>query len=247
MTYDLAEQFVHGLNLKSEKEWRIYCKAGMKPDSIPTTPARVYKSEGWVSMGKWLGTDYVSGSKRNYLNFTEAQKFVQKLNLKSETQWRLYSRSGNKPSNIPSKPDRYYKNEWVSWGNWLGTKSIANSKIRFVAVDDAKTIIRKFKISSFQEWKQLIKTKEFDSLNIPKNPPRSYTSDWKSWEDFFGSSYSPKQNIWPSYDELKKEVRKTKINSGEMYRKVKNKEWPTHPDRVYNEKWKGWADFLGKK
>ena len=33
-----ARAFVRGLGLKSEAEWRDYCKSGKKPDDIPANP-----------------------------------------------------------------------------------------------------------------------------------------------------------------------------------------------------------------
>ena len=34
--------------------------------------------------------------------------------------WRDYCASGNKPDNIPEHPDAVYKDEWISWCDWLG-------------------------------------------------------------------------------------------------------------------------------
>jgi hypothetical protein len=45
------------------------------------------------------------------------------LGLKNQKDWFEYCRSGKKPKNIPSNPQRTYKNRgWTSWSDWLGTK-----------------------------------------------------------------------------------------------------------------------------
>ena len=44
-----------------------------------------------------------------FLSFNEARKFIRTLNLKSKKEWIKYCNSGNKPNNIPSNPDVYYK------------------------------------------------------------------------------------------------------------------------------------------
>jgi predicted helicase len=247
LSYNEAQLFVQNLNLKSGKEWIAYCKSGLKPDNIPSSPSNVYKSAGWESMGEWLGHNYVSGKKRKYLSFEEAKKIVITLNLKSETEWRIFIKSGEKPTNIPSKPDRAFKDEWHSWGDWLGTKSVATYKVQFISFHEAKELIHQYNISSFQQWKDLIKSQDFNKLNIPKNPPRTYLNEWEGWEDFFGHSYSSKQNNWPSLNDAKILVKSLNIKSQSEYRKTKKNNLPSHPDRVYKSEWKGWADFLGKK
>ena len=245
LKYDDAKSFVHTLNLKSEKEWRIYAKSGKKPNNIPSSPAQTYKNNGWQSMGDWLGTNYVAGTKRNYLPFESARSIVRNLKLNGESDWRDYCKSGLKPANIPYKPSLTYSDNWVSWGDWLGTFSIANSKLHFISFEDARKIIHCQKIESFQQWKELIKKESFNSFKIPKNPPRSYEKDWKSWEDFFGETYSPKKKNWLKFNEAKSFVRKLKIQNQTQYKRFKNDSLPTHPDRVYKSEWLGWADFLG--
>ena len=47
------------LNLKSNKEWRQYCKSGKKPVDIPSNPDATYKNQGWINWADWLGKDQV--------------------------------------------------------------------------------------------------------------------------------------------------------------------------------------------
>ena len=47
---------MRGLGLKSETEWRDYCKSGKKPADIPANPHKAYAEAGWTSWGDWLGT-----------------------------------------------------------------------------------------------------------------------------------------------------------------------------------------------
>ena len=113
-----ARKFVQKLDLKSNKEWRDYCKSGSKPDDIPTTPARTYKNKGWQGMGDWLGTGNISSRKlsQKFLSFnearTEARKLAIKYNLKNWEDWVKAKQEGIIPQNIPSNPNRIYvKNE----------------------------------------------------------------------------------------------------------------------------------------
>jgi hypothetical protein len=108
--------------LKSQAEWKTYCKSGDKPDNIPADPWHVYAGKRWVSLGDWLGTGVTATRARQYRRFGEARAFVHTLALKRKSDWRSYCRSGDKPHDIPARPDHVYAEEgWVDWGDWLGT------------------------------------------------------------------------------------------------------------------------------
>ena len=53
--YPKARAFAHGLGLKSQAEWREYCKSGKRPEDIPTNPNHKYAGSGWIGYGDWLG------------------------------------------------------------------------------------------------------------------------------------------------------------------------------------------------
>jgi hypothetical protein len=58
--YTKARAFVKKLKLKNRTAWDKYCKGELKvspkkPIQIPSTPARVYESKGWVDWNNWLG------------------------------------------------------------------------------------------------------------------------------------------------------------------------------------------------
>lgn len=95
----------------------------MKPDYIPNNPQRVYKYEGWKNWGDWLGTRTTATSQKTFLQFKEAREFVQKLGLDNRAKWREYCKSGKRISDIPSAPDRIYKDKgWNGWNDWFGAK-----------------------------------------------------------------------------------------------------------------------------
>ena len=56
-----ARSFARSLALRSQAEWRMYCKGhlrgkGRKPADIPSDPWDVYRGRGWSGLGDWLGT-----------------------------------------------------------------------------------------------------------------------------------------------------------------------------------------------
>ena len=117
-----ARTFARSLNLNSWVEWVNYTKANKLPNNIPAYPNSYYKNKGWIAMGDWLGTGIIANQFKSLTNYKNARKYAASLNLKSKSEWRSFLKSGKKPSNIPSIPEEYYKdNGWISWPDWLGT------------------------------------------------------------------------------------------------------------------------------
>ncbi len=93
----------------------------------PSNPYDVYKGEGWINWGDWLGTGAIATQRLKYRPFKQARAFVCRLALKSRSEWIKYCKGklhgkGKKPKNIPASPYRTYKDKgWVSMGDWLGT------------------------------------------------------------------------------------------------------------------------------
>jgi hypothetical protein len=79
-------------------------------------------------MGDWLGTGRIADHLRQYRPFQEARAFVHSLNLKSETQWRLFCNGVIPekrvlPADIPANPRKTYATKgWKGMGDWLGKK-----------------------------------------------------------------------------------------------------------------------------
>jgi hypothetical protein len=58
---------------------------------------------------------------RKFMPFREARTFVQSLRLKNISEWTTYCKSAKKPDDVPANPYSIYKDQWKSWGDWLGT------------------------------------------------------------------------------------------------------------------------------
>ena len=106
-----VKKFIQKLRLKSGKEWYAYCKSGNKPDDIPQKVERTYKKE-WKGWGDFLSTGTIAPQNKTYREFTKARNFVRSLKLKNQKQWYAYTKSENRPMDIPSAPHTAYKKEW---------------------------------------------------------------------------------------------------------------------------------------
>lgn len=51
-----ARDFVRTLGLRGFSDWCEFSKSDKRPADIPSNPAKVYKNDGWINLGDWLGT-----------------------------------------------------------------------------------------------------------------------------------------------------------------------------------------------
>lgn len=122
-TFLIARKFARSLKLKTQKEWYAYCKNGLKPLDIPRNPERVYKADGWLGYGDWLGSGIVANQNKQFLPYEAAKKIVARLGLKSQKEWKILCAKGKRPAGIPSDPYSHYSNKgWKDWVDFLGKK-----------------------------------------------------------------------------------------------------------------------------
>lgn len=254
LVFNEAKKFIQGLNLKNQKEWREYCKSDRKPNNIPANPNTVYRTEGWINMGDWLGTNNVRNSDKLYRDFYKARDFVRNLKFNNIEQWTAYCKSGKKPIDIPSSPDKPYKNKgWINWADWLGKDSFQGNSQKLTYLE-ARKIVQIFKLQSTKEWADFCKSGKKPS-NIPNRPSAVYKDNgWNGWGDWLGTKTIANFNkTYMPFEQLKQLVKENRIGTqmqwNEFYKNLYSKEnIPSNPQRTYKGKgWVNWADFLGKR
>jgi hypothetical protein len=234
---------VHQLNLKNYNEWIAYCKSGKKPITIPDEPDKVYKKEGWLGWGHWLGTvkkpdpdeEYALRTKNVFRSFEDAKKFVQKEKFNDrklhEQYWYNYCRSGNKPNDIPSYPDIVYYKEWKGFADFFNTDTP-----EYRSFNETKKFVRKLGLKDKNDWEVYCKSGNKPD-NIPSNPNIIYYEKWRGFDDFFGTGVPPE---YRSFNETKKFVRKLGLKNRDewiAYCKSGNKpdDIPALPWEVYKK------------
>jgi hypothetical protein len=146
-----ARALVRGLGLKSQRGWQAWSKSGQRPSDIPSHPDRAYRDDGWISWPHWLGSGSTSNRVLhvNMLPFAVGRAIVRKLKLKTQKEWFAWSKSGQRPSNIPGSPERTYRDDgWISYPDWLGYGSAggaAASKFASSSSSSATTAPKKTK------------------------------------------------------------------------------------------------------
>jgi superfamily II DNA or RNA helicase len=258
LPYDEAKQFIKALNISSQSDWSIYLKSGERPKNIPSSPGKYYKDNGWTTWGDWLGSNRIADQYKKYRTFEDAKKYVIKLGIKSQKEWNVYAKArGEKPDDIPYKPQRTYQSEWISWGDWLGTNRIADNKKEHCAFIEARNFARNLNLLSSSQWSEFCKSGNKPN-NIPTDPRKVYRNEFVNMQDFLGYNeilkYQGNKENWLTYEEAQKIIKPLQIKSGKEFKEFrKNKRFdkniiPSKPDIIYKTKgWKGWADFLGKE
>ena len=213
LPFEEAREFVRSLKLKTQEQWIDYCKGrikGMKkPDNIPAGVPGIYRTNGWISMGDWLGTGKVSNSLMQTLPFPQAREFVRSLGLKSQKQWQEYIAGRMKhlptpPEGIPYSPARSYADKgWAGMGDWIGTGTVAPQMRKFMIFEDARAFARSLNLKTKSDWEAFSKGKmnKLGKLpnDVPAGPSGKYQKDgWISWGDWLGTGATPKKRRKPS-------------------------------------------------
>jgi superfamily II DNA or RNA helicase len=268
-----ARLFARGLGLKSEKEWRQFCKGnisikGTLPSDIPADPNQTYAEIGWAGMGDWLGTGTVAPRLRHYRNFKKARSFARNLNLESVGEWKQFCKGlipskGTLPEDVPAKPcNGYANNGWSGYGDWLGTGRIADHLRKYRPFIQAREFARSLELTSQSEWRQYCKgtilSKGTLPDDIPANPNQTYAGQgWVSVGDWLGTGsiakflrqYRPFEHARTFAHRLQLKSKKEwdQFCKGRLLEKgTRPPDIPASPDKTYAEKgWAGFGDWLG--
>jgi len=142
LSFNDARDFIREEMIPSRSKFEEWWDRN-KPKAIPRFPYRVYKE--WQSWNDFLGTSNEFNTRKNvkYRSLNDSILWVHKLKLRSYREWMEFckSPSGDKPDDIPARPDLVYDN-WRSWNHWLGSKpvpaleaqreAIQNSQVYFI-------------------------------------------------------------------------------------------------------------------
>lgn len=250
--FENARKFVHSLNLKNIEDWRRFIKSGKKPKDIPSNLDGYYKKE-WKGWGDFLGTGTIASRDLTFRSFSLARKFVHSIKLQNHKEWEAYLKSGKKPSDIPSHPQRTYKNKgWISWGDFLGTGKIASQKIQFRTYDQAKKFVHSLKLKNEYEWRKFIKSGNKPN-DIPSSPAQNYKYlGWTSMGEWLGTGIiAPRNRKYLLFEESRIFVQSLELKNNLEWNEYcksgkKPDNIPASPNSYYKNKgWTTWGDWLG--
>jgi len=264
--FEEAREYVQKLNIgKNKADWDDYWKKNKIPDFIPIQPNMRYKRN--YKNGRFLWKDFLGATN---ISFKEAKEFVEKLNLKSEEEWKDYcqgklSNLPKIPENIPRDPNLRYRKDWINWEDWLTGET---TKIRgeWRPFKEAREFVRSLNLKGSIEWRKYCKG-ELEGYSpkpndIPSAPDDRYKDEgWIDYGDWLGTGRKRRgnnienDNTWLSYEEAKIFVHSLKLKDGMQWQQYINNELdlpikpttiPSSPHFVYKDGgWKSWGDWLG--
>ena len=129
-----------------------------------------------------------AASNLKFLPFKHALLYARSLKLVSRTGWRVWCKSGGRPANIPSVPEKRYKlNGWQGHGHWLGTGTAATKDQQFLPFRQALLHARSLKLKPEKEWRAWRKSAARPG-NVPACPEAVYKhGGWQGYGHWLGT------------------------------------------------------------
>ena len=252
LPFKKALVYARSLKLTTMTEWEVWRKSGARPTCMPSDPHHTYKDDGWQGYEHWLGTGAVAPQKQQFLSFKLALLHARSLKLKTQKEWRMWCKSGNRPANVPSCPCQPYKHSgWQGWGHWLGTGSLHATE--FLPFKKALLYARSLKLKSPAEWKAWSKSRERPA-NISCGPDATYKHDgWQGYGHWLGTSNlaGGRKLVFLPFKKALLYARTLKLESLKEWQDwaksgVRPANMPSHPDEIYkHDGWQGWGHWLG--
>jgi hypothetical protein len=189
LTFEEARDFVRKQKLETVTTYRLWSKRGDRPRNIPSNPRKIYKDK-WISWSDFIGNGRAGCKRRRskwkWLTFEEARDFLRKQNLGSKRNYHKWSKSGDRPRDIPSHPDQVYNDKWISWADFLGyTRYTRGKRSNWLSFEEARDFVRRKGLNSYTEWRYWSANKRPSNI-IPSAPEKVYKDKWISWADFLG-------------------------------------------------------------
>ncbi len=207
-------------------------------------------------------------AKLSWRPFEEARRFVHGLGMEKVDDWRKYHKGeltdkGLPPEDIPSDPHSVYNGiGWISYGDWLGTGTVATDLRRYRDFEEARAFVRSLGLKNNKEWMQFCKGELQEKGTLPDDIPvavqRIYRrKGWINLGDWLGTgTVSNWLRKYMEFSEATAFVRSLGLKS--------QKEWndycrgrlpekgrlpeniPAAPRHFYKKKgWTSWGDWLG--
>ena len=255
LPFKKALRYARTRKLKSRREWRAWCKRGIRPANIPAGPDIVYEHDEWQGWGHWLETGAVATQNMQFLPFKKALLYARSLKLKARKEWCVWSKSEVRKNNIPSNPEKIYKHDgWQGYGHWLGTGNVPGSNSQtFLPFKEALVYARYLKLKGANEWLDWAKTSARPA-NIPARPDRIYKHDvWQGYGHWLGTGNVPGSHgqQFLTFDKALLYARSLKLKSAKAWRDwckngARPANVPTNPDKTYkNHGWQSFGHWLG--
>jgi hypothetical protein len=272
-----ARAFARNLGLRSRSEWETFVEgtleSGVKrPLDIPKRPDQSYKKRGWQGWGDWLNCTCVEPTvkkqreaQNRFLPYHEAREIVGRLGFKRGLDWLKWTRGetpelGPFPKNLPKNPSVSYGDDFIGWGDFLGSGNIAprNKWKVYFPFEKAREFARSLGFSTKADWERYRKGEFPDKPALPKgvptHPKSIYRRFWIDWQDWLGAPDA--RSKWQPFEQARTWARTLGLRTAREWFAYCDGKMPDKPPRpsdipkdvygAYAKKgWQGIHDWLG--
>ena len=111
--------------------------------------------------------------------YKEAREYVRSLLFNNPREYEDWSKTPDKPYDIPTTPRREYKDcGWVNWTDYLGTK---------LGYEESKAAIKHLKIKTSVQYAKFAREHKLPR-GVRQQPHKVFkkTGEWLGWPDYLG-------------------------------------------------------------
>ncbi|MBU3070204.1 integrase [Aestuariicella sp. G3-2] len=197
---------------------------------LPVNPGLVYKEE-WQGWPLFLGRQ----PKQFYPTLAEASSAAIALGIRTSVEYQAKKRRDRQ---LPSDPERKYKEEWQGWPSFLGKES----KQFYSTLAEASAAAIALGITTSGEYQ----VNRHRDRQLPANPDQMYKEEWQGLPSFLGRET---KQLYPTLAEASSAAIALGITTLAEYKVMRlgDRQLPASPNLTYKEEWQGWPLFLGRE
>tara|TARA_R110001592_G_scaffold341474_1_gene630557 strand:+ start:29191 stop:33345 length:4155 start_codon:yes stop_codon:yes gene_type:complete len=172
-----------------------------------------------------------------YKTYDAARTAVHTLGFVS---YREYQAGYQQDSKLPSKPHKFYEDEWVDWYDFLGNK---RPEGKYPTYEEARTAARALGFKVLSKYKAGYQ----QDSKLPSSPDSFYGDEWVDWYDYLGPDRLAR--TYPTYEEARAAARAFGFEGHKEFQAgyQQDSKLPSSPHKIYEDEWVDWYDFLGKR
>ena len=160
----------------------LHSSEGFNLQGAPTSAIRRDRYKGSVVMMSSSSSSKCSSAKNNnnkkaLYPWREARRIARGHGFSSKQEFIDYECPG--AYQLPKNPDEIWKDDWISWEDWLGI---------CLDFEQGRDVARKLNVKTEEEYLKLFTEKLIDDDDIasrlPYRPDLKYKSEWQGWDDW---------------------------------------------------------------
>jgi hypothetical protein len=181
-SYEECQDYLLNKNIDSKEKFENWRK--LKENKlVPTRPDSTYKKD-WKSWGEFLKTGRISDIEKHnlFLSYEDAKIFLKSYDFKTEEEFYKWTKSENRPHNIPASPRKTYGSNFISMGDFLSNGNYHFKE--YFSYQECREFVQTLNFNSIKEFENWISINK-SITKVPAHPMDIY-SEFEGWPEFLG-------------------------------------------------------------